>query len=70
MRKLGAGVIGLRMGRSHVAGFKAHPDVDVVAVCDVQEETAWKVAEEYRVETWTTDYRELVEREDVDLVSV
>ena len=70
MSKLGAGVIGLRMGASHVAGFKEHPDVDVVAVCDVREETAWKVAEEYGVETWSTDYREVVEREDVDIVSV
>ena len=38
MKKLQVGVIGLGMGRGHVAGYQEHPDAEVVAVADLDEE--------------------------------
>ena len=34
MKKYKAGVIGLGMGRNHIAGYREHPDVEVVAIAD------------------------------------
>jgi len=70
MSKLGAGVIGLRMGRSHLEAYRAHPDVEVRAVCDLDEGRLREVAKTYGVPFATTDYRKLLERDDVDVVSV
>ena len=36
--KLRAGVIGLGMGGGHLAGYLAHPDVEVVAIADRRED--------------------------------
>ena len=70
MAKLGAGVIGLRMGRTHVEAYKAHPEVEVRAVCDADGERLEEVAETYGVPFATTDYRELLAQDDVDVVSI
>jgi len=34
-KPLGAGIIGLGVGEGHIAGFEAHPDCQVVALCDI-----------------------------------
>ena len=38
-RKLRAGVIGLGMGCNHVRGYRNHPDVELVAVADIDPES-------------------------------
>jgi predicted dehydrogenase len=63
---LRAAVIGLGVGEQHIAGYDAHPDCEVVAVCDIDSE---------KLERWpdlrrTTDAGELVEDPDIDVVSV
>ena len=35
MKKLKAGVVGLGMGRNHIAGYREHPEVEVVAIADI-----------------------------------
>jgi predicted dehydrogenase len=66
---LKAGVIGLRMGSSHVAGYVQNPHTDVAVVCDIDEAHASKVAQQHGVPKVVTDYRELL-AEDLDIVSV
>jgi len=70
MTKLGAGIIGLRMGYQHLIGYKNNPYVEIRGICDVDKERLNQVAEEFKIEFATTDYRELINRPDIDIVSV
>jgi predicted dehydrogenase len=68
------GVIG--MGLSNMAStftlLKDVPDLryQITAICAVPEAAVRQCAESFHVPFWTTDYRELVARKDVDVVCV
>ncbi|MEM3148185.1 MAG: Gfo/Idh/MocA family oxidoreductase, partial [Candidatus Jordarchaeales archaeon] len=67
---LGVGVIGVgTWGRQHARNFASIEKTRLVAVCDIREENARKVGEEYGTE-WYTDVDSLLRREDIDAVSV
>jgi predicted dehydrogenase len=52
-------------------GYAAIPELcEIVATCDVNEETAKKAAEKFDVPNTYTDYRKMLEKEDLDAVSV
>lgn len=70
MKKLGAAVIGLRMGRGHLEGYKRNSNVEIKAVCDLDEGILKRVGDQYSVERRVTDYREILKMDDVDIVSV
>lgn len=53
----------------HLPEYAANPDVDIVAVCDVLEERANEMAEQYGAEAFTS-YEKLLNTVDVDCVSV
>jgi UDP-N-acetyl-2-amino-2-deoxyglucuronate dehydrogenase len=68
---LGWGIIGCgRVFGYHARAVEAAPDVRLVAVCDIVEEKARAAAKAHSVPFCTTDYRELLARDDVDAVSV
>ncbi|NTU78926.1 MAG: Gfo/Idh/MocA family oxidoreductase [Chloroflexales bacterium] len=68
--RLRAGVIGVgSMGRNHARVYASMDDFELVAVSDTNPATASKVGSMYRCQSYT-DYRELLEREQLDLVSV
>jgi len=67
---LKVGVVGLGMGRYHVEAYRAHPEAEVVAICDVNEERLRQVGEQYGVARRYTDYRKMLEEEELDIVSV
>ena len=70
MRRVGVAVIGAGfMGERHARLFAALPDVEVVAVCDVREEVARRVAAPMGA-TATTALADVLARADVDAVSV
>ena len=69
-QRLGVGVIGLRMGRGHLAGYVQNPHTDVVGVCDVDEALVATRKEEFGARLAVTDYRELLEAPDIHIVSV
>jgi predicted dehydrogenase len=50
--------------------LRLHRVIEVVAACDVKEEKRQYVLDEFGVQHFTTDYRELVQSDDVDLVLV
>jgi len=69
--KLRVAVIGVGIqGENHVKAYKTHPRVDLVAVCDINEERARAVAEKYGIGSIYRDYREMLGKEDLDLVSI
>jgi predicted dehydrogenase len=72
-KKLKIGIIGsggIARG-CHMKGYASIPDqCEMVAVCDVNPETAKKAADEYSVAKTYLDYRELLADPEIDAVSV
>lgn len=71
MDKLRVGVIGVGgHGRNrHLVPYRRLEDVELVAVADVNQDTARKVGEEFGVAHYV-DYKEMLDKEKPDLVSV
>ena len=63
---IGAGGISSK----HFKGYRAVKGVETVALCDANEETLRRTAAQYGISDTYTDYRQLLAREDIDLVSV
>ena len=63
---IGAGGI----GQDHLASFKKHPAARVVALAEVSPERGREAAEKFGIPELVTDYRKLLGRGDIDVVSV
>jgi UDP-N-acetylglucosamine 3-dehydrogenase len=72
MSKLGVGVIGTGHVAwvGHLPWYWENPDVEIRAISDVVEDSAVKAAHRWGVETWYTDYRDLLARDDIQAVSI
>lgn len=70
MKKIRIGVIGLGMGQGHISGFKSHPDAEVVAIADLDQEKLKSVGDQHSVPSRYTDYNEMLEQEKLDAVSI
>ncbi|MFP3902768.1 MAG: Gfo/Idh/MocA family protein [Armatimonadota bacterium] len=69
--KVRCGIIGTGVwGETHLMAYTYDPGVDLVCICDKDEELLQKRQEEYGVANAVTDYMELLERDDIDAVSV
>ncbi len=69
-RKLRAGVIGVgTFGSLHARVYAELESVDLVAVADIQTERTQPFVSQYGANAYT-DYEELLEKEDLDMVSV
>ncbi len=62
---IGAGI----MGRNHARVYTEMEDVELVAIADADPATVARLAQRFHVRGYT-DYRELLEREQLDMVSV
>lgn len=70
-RKLRVGVIGVGIqGELHVKIYKEHPNVDLIAITDINKARLDEVAGRYGIESSYTNYVEMLKSEDLDLVSV
>jgi predicted dehydrogenase len=63
---IGAGAIGL----DHLASFQQHPAVRLAAVAEVSPERGREAADKFNVPDLVTDYRVLLSRDDIDVVSI
>jgi predicted dehydrogenase len=79
MKHTGIGIIGYGgIARVHAMAYKSIPlqygmpasTVKITAVADVKASAAEAAARELDCQAWTTDYRELLAREDVDAVDI
>ena len=77
MRRIGIAMIGYGgIGPVHVMAYRSIPFhyglpsdvIDIVGVATTHSETAESAAREIGCEVWTADYRDLLARDDVDLV--
>lgn len=65
------GVIGAgSISEAHLNGYKANPEVEIFAICDLNEERAAKTAKKYGATHVYTDYKELLANPDIHAVSV
>src|SRR4051812_22200380 len=62
----GAGAIGL----DHIGSFKQHPAARVLAIADTSAPRASEAAKMFDVPVVATDFRELLARDDIDVVSI
>jgi predicted dehydrogenase len=70
MPQLHVGVIGLGMGGHHIAGYQSHPDVEVVAVADLDPLRLKQVADQYDVPRRYASGEEMLAKEKLDVVGV
>ncbi len=63
---IGGGAI----GRAHVEGFQQHPQARVVALAESNAKRGRAVAAEFGISSVAADYRDLLRRPDVDVVSI
>jgi predicted dehydrogenase len=63
---IGAGAIGV----AHVRGFQTHPQVEVVAVAETHPERRAEACVTFGIAEGVEDYRTLLDRKDIDVVSV
>lgn len=69
--KLHIGVIGVgQIGQVHLDTYKTIPDVEVVAIADTNREHAQSVSIHYDVPNVFADFRELLDRNDIQAVDV
>jgi UDP-N-acetylglucosamine 3-dehydrogenase len=70
MNKLKMAVVGVGFwGRNHVRVLSELPEVEIVAVCDVDREKAEMVSEKYSLKTYT-DSRRMYRKEELDAVTL
>lgn len=55
---------------AHIPAYLKQNDVELVAVCDINEKRANEVKEKYKMKYAFTDYNEMVKLNDIDAVSV
>ncbi|HVB08906.1 MAG TPA: Gfo/Idh/MocA family oxidoreductase [Bacillota bacterium] len=72
MDQLRVGVIGAGRwsGSAHLPGWARSPLCQLVAVCDLHRDLAEQRAREFDIPTVTTDYRDLLDRADIDVIDV
>jgi len=71
-QRLGVGVVGAGRwaGLAHLPGWARDERCTIVGVCDLNPERAAAAAERYGAEVATGDYRELLDRDDIDIIDV
>src|SRR5699024_3072292 len=71
MSKIKIGVIGAgSISELHFDSYKNNQEVEIVAVCDLNEQRAKEKAEKYGAPNYFTDYHELLALKEVDAVSI
>ena len=67
---LRVGVIGLGVGEQHAAGYAAHPECEVVALCDLNRARLDEVGARFKGAQLLGDAEELIELDGLDVVSI
>lgn len=64
------GIIGLGVGEAHIAGYEAHPECHVVALCDFAEEKLAMAREKYPGKQCTANANDILDDPSIDVVSI
>ena len=70
MKKIRIGVIGIGLvGAFHAEAFMRNPMSDLIAICDIDLQRVKNLADNYNC-NYYTDYKDLIEKEDLDAISI
>ena len=69
-RRLRVGIVGLGMGRTHVEGWREHPNVDVAAIADADAQRLEQVGERYGIAARYASAEAMLAAEALDAVSI
>ena len=68
---LNVGIIGVgTIGKNHLQGFTKNPKVKVIAVADINEESAKSAAKDFGIKKSFKDYRDLLALSEIEAVSI
>ena len=71
MNQLKIGIIGCGAhGRGHIRGYMEIPEAEIIAIADMNPDRVREAAIEFGVPYHYTDYREILERHPLDIVSL
>jgi len=71
MERIKVGIVGCGfIGNAHYLGYKNNPQAEVVAVCDMISSSAEEFAKRHGIKKWYNKVEQLLEKEDIDAVSV
>ena len=71
MKKYRGAILGCGgRGNSQASAYNAHPDVSLVALCDIDESRLETAGEKYGVKALYTDLHQMIEQEQPDIVAV
>lgn len=71
MSKIKIGIIGVgSISDSHIGAYINNPDCELCAFCDTDKKILEEKAEKYNIKEVYTDYNEMLEKADIDAVSV
>ena len=71
MPKVRLGIIGTgQIGKHHIKTYQDVADAEIVAVADLREDEAQRVARDYNIPNVYTDYHEMLARDDIQSVDV
>lgn len=68
--KLGVGIIGLGVGKSHLIAYEKNPYTEVRGICDTDRMHLKEVAKDYKITFATDNYKELILKKEIDIVSI
>ncbi|CAG7652601.1 Gfo/Idh/MocA family protein [Paenibacillus allorhizosphaerae] len=70
--KLKLGIVGTGniFKSAHLKPLLEHPEVEIVAVCDTNEQKAAKIAEEHGIPYVFSDHRNLLQMEEIDAIDI
>ncbi len=69
-KQLRIGIIGLGVGEAHIAGYHAHPDCRVVALCDQDAEKCRRLESVYPDMTLSQQDSDILTDPEIDIVSI
>lgn len=71
MDKVKVGLVGLGLvSDSHIKAFQSHKNAEVTAVCDLDEQHAKEVMQQYGITKYYADYDEMLKDEEINLVDI
>lgn len=68
--KIRVAVVGGNFGEIHIQGYRRCPEMEVVAICRRDQKLAKQLSQRYQIQKFFTDFDELIQSEDIDVVSL
>ena len=59
-----------RISKNHFEAIAQQPDAQCIACCDIIEDRAREAAQKHNIPTWTTNYEEMLQNPEIDLISI